>query len=189
MILSHKFDSNYDPAIDNSDIVCPGSDVLGPIKPKYHDDNRNWSPWSGGVKASLFENFFKVAFDKNIDFDTDPLKVMLLTNDYAHNPEYKYKTDINPKHEVAGKGYTAGGIQLSSVTINYNSKTNTISVDAADVYWPESHFTARHAIVYSAIKPYHLITHINFGTNVSCLNGGTFTIAWDSAGIFTQTAS
>ena len=58
------------------------------------------------------------ALNKEIDFDSDTIKVMLTTSAYAEDLEaHDYKNDVT--NEVSGAGYTAGGATLSGKTITY----------------------------------------------------------------------
>lgn len=129
--------------------------------------------------------------NKEIDWDTDTIKVMLCTSTYSPNQDtHRYKSDVT--NEVTGTGYTAGGATLASCTYSYNSGTNVLTLDAADTSWASSTITARYAVIYDstpstdATRP--LIGYVNFGADVST-TAGTFSIVWDSAGIFTLTAA
>lgn len=139
------------------------------------------------VDAKLYGLFFKSLGNKEIDLDTDVLKVMLTTSAYVPNQDtHQYKSSVT--NEVTGAGYTAGGATLASVVTAYNAATNTYSIDAADVSWANSTITARYAVIYDstpstdATRP--LIGYIDFGADVSS-SGAAFTITWDAAGIFT----
>lgn len=139
--------------------------------------------------AKWFGNAFAKAFNKEIDFDSDAVKVMLCGAGYAPNQDtHIYKSSVTS--EVVGTGYTAGGIALTSRTVTYNASTNTVAFDAADVSWLASTITARYAVIYDgttgsdATSP--LIGYVDFGTDQSTA-GTTFGIAWDANGILTVT--
>jgi len=58
------------------------------------------------------------AMNKEIDFDSDDIKVMLTTSSYAEDLEtHDYKNDVT--NEITGTGYTAGGAALTSKTATY----------------------------------------------------------------------
>jgi hypothetical protein len=130
------------------------------------------------------------AFNKEIDWDTDTIKVALVTSSYTPDQDaHDYWNDVSA-NEASGTGYTAGGATLASKTQAYTSGTNVTKFDAADVSWPTSTVTARYAVVYldtgsGATSP--LIAYVDFGSNQSS-SAGTFSIVWDAAGIFTTTA-
>lgn len=128
---------------------------------------------------------------KRIDVDSDTIKIALATNSYTPNQDtHDFFNDIT--NEVTGTGYTSGGATLASVTWGYTSGTNTWKFDAADAAWTSSTITARYAIIYdstpgtSATNP--LMAYIDFGADVTT-TAGTFTIVFDSAGIFTVTVA
>lgn len=137
------------------------------------------------VTAKFYGNVFACAFNKEIDFDSDSIKVLLVTSAYAFDQDaHKYKSSIT--NEVTGTGYTAGGATLASPTITYNAGTNLLVLDGADVSWANSTITARGAVIYDstpatdATKP--LIAFVDFGQDITS-SGGNFTITWDATGI------
>lgn len=143
------------------------------------------------VTALLYGSFPAKLANKEIDFDSDAIKVALCTSSYTPNQDtHDYFNDIT--NEITGTGYTAGGATLGTKTVNYTSGTNTQAFDAADTLWTTSTLTARYAIIYdstpgtAATNP--LIGYVDFGADVSSV-AGTFTITWDAGGIFTITVA
>lgn len=135
------------------------------------------------VTAKLYAPFLVTLANKEIDLDSDSLKVMLCTSSYTPNQgTHKYKSDIT--NEVSGTGYTATGVALASVTAGLSSLTFTL--DAADSSWATSTITARYAVIYDATpgsdatRP--LIAYVDFGADVVS-SGGTFSIVWNASGI------
>jgi hypothetical protein len=131
------------------------------------------------------------AFNKEVDWDTDTIKVALATSSYTPNQDtHDYFDDVS-SYEVSGTGYTAGGATLTTKTNAYTSGTNVTKFDADDVSWTTSTITARYAIIYdsspatNATRP--LIGYVDFGSDQSS-SAGTFSVVWDAAGIFTTTA-
>lgn len=131
------------------------------------------------------------AFNKEVDFDSDTIKVALLSSSYTPNQDTDdYWNDVS-SYEVTGTGYTAGGATLANKAVTYTSGTNVTKFDGDDVSWTSSTITARYAVIYDAspasdtAKP--LIGYVDFGSNQSS-SSGTFSIVWDAAGIFTTTA-
>lgn len=130
------------------------------------------------------------AFNKEVDWDTDTIKVALVSSSYTPNQDsHDYWDDVS-SYEVTGTGYTAGGATLGSKTVGYTSGTNVTKFDAADVSWTSSTITARYAVVYlstgsSSTSP--LIAYVDFGSDQSS-SSGTFSITWSASGIFTTTA-
>ena len=143
------------------------------------------------VSAFFYGLAFKSAFNGEIDFDSDSIKVMLCTSAYVPDQDtHQYKDDVT--NEVTGTGYTAGGEALTTPTLTYTAGTNVLKLDADDLTWAGSTITARYAVVYDATpatdatRP--LLAYIDFGADVSS-SAGDFTIAWDAAGIATVTVS
>lgn len=142
------------------------------------------------VSALLYGSFPAKLANKEIDFDTDTVKVALCTSTYSPNQDtHDYFNDIT--NEVTGTGYSAGGATLGSPTVTYTSGTNTQAFDAADTAWASSTITARYAIVYvstgtASTSP--LIGYVDFGADVVS-SGAAFTITWAAGGIFTITVA
>ncbi len=143
------------------------------------------------VTAKLYGLFLKSLANKEIDLDTDAIKVMLTTSTYVPNQDtHQYKSSVT--NEVVGTGYTATGATLTSPTVTYDTATNVLKFDAADTSWAASTITARYAVIYDstpatdATRP--LIGYVDFGADVSS-TAAAFTITWDAAGIFTITAA
>ena len=138
------------------------------------------------MPSKLYGNFLKQALNKEIDWDSDTIKVALLSSSYTPNQDtHDYFDDVST-YEVSGTGYTTGGITLASKTSTYDGTNNVIVLDAADVTWSSSTITARHAVVYNdsgaSAGTKALIGYEDFGSDQSSTNGN-FTITWDSTGI------
>jgi hypothetical protein len=138
------------------------------------------------MPSKLYGNFLKQALNKEIDWDSDTIKVALLSSSYTPNQDtHDYFDDVS-SFEVTGTGYTTGGITLASKTSTYDGTNNVIILDAADVTWSSSTITARYAVVYddsgASAASKALIGYVDFGSDQSSTNGN-FTITWDSTGI------
>jgi hypothetical protein len=137
------------------------------------------------VSAKFYGLFFKSLCNKEIDLDTDTIKLMLCSSTYSPNQDtHQYKSDVS--NEITGTGYTAGGATVGSVVVSYNTGTNVLSFDANDVTWTAASVTARYGVLYDAspgsdaTRP--LIGWIDFGGDVTS-TGADFTIAWNASGI------
>lgn len=144
------------------------------------------------MASKLYGNFVVKSFNKEIDWDSDTIKVALLTNAYTPNQDgHDYFDDV-VANQVTGTGYTSGGNTLANKTNTYNSSTNVIVLDADDTTWASSTITARYAVIYDATpatdatRP--LIGYVDFGSDQSSSNGN-FTITWDSTGIVRVTVA
>ena len=141
------------------------------------------------VTAKLYNLAFTSLANKEVDWGTDTIKVMLCTSTYVPSQTaHQYKSSVT--NEVTGTGYTAGGATLASKTEAIAGQVKTF--DAADTTWSTSTITARYAVVYDAqtgvdaTSP--LLAYVDFGADVVS-SAGTFTITWDAAGIFSITVA
>jgi hypothetical protein len=141
--------------------------------------------------GKFYGKAFVSLFNKEIDIDSDTIKVMLCTSTYTPDQDaHQYKSSVT--NEVSGTGYTAGGATLGSPSATYTGGTNTFAFDGADTSWTTSTITARYAVIYDstpasdATRP--LIGYVDFGSDQSS-SASTFTIVWDSAGILTVTVA
>lgn len=144
------------------------------------------------MASKAYGQFIGKALNKEIDWDTDDIKVMLVGSSYSPNQDTHDYLDDVVGNQVSGTGYTAGGVSLTGKTNTYDAATNTIVLDAADVTWPNSTVTARYAVIYNnsgasnATKP--LIAYVDFVSDQSS-TAGNFTITWDPAGIVRATTA
>lgn len=137
------------------------------------------------VTSFWYGQAFVNAFNKRIDFDSDAIKVAMLTSAYVPNQDtHAFFSDLT--NEIVGTGYTAGGIALATPTITYTGATNVLKLSGSNVSWATSTLTSRFAVVYDSsggsAATNCLLTCVNFGADVSS-SGSTFTITWDALGI------
>jgi hypothetical protein len=71
-----------------------------------------------------------------IDFDTDTVKVALVTTAYTPSQDtHDFWNDVNANELAAGGGYTAGGNTLGTKSVTYTAGTNRTALIAADTSW------------------------------------------------------
>lgn len=80
--------------------------------------------------------------------------------------------------EVAGAGYTAGGVALTGYTATID--TTTAILDFADPSWAGSTITARGAMIYDFTNGNKARAILDFGSDVTSTNG-TFTVTLPAA--------
>jgi len=120
------------------------------------------------------------------DLGADTLKMMLSNS--APTATDAVKTDLT---EISsGNGYTSGGATLAGVTSGQTSGVYTL--DANDVTFTATGAIGpfRYAVIYndtptSPADP--LIGWWDYGSSISLINGETFTVQFDAAGILTVT--
>ncbi|ANA87272.1 hypothetical protein PBI_KAMPE_38 [Gordonia phage Kampe] len=137
------------------------------------------------VTAYAYGQFAKSLINKEIDLDTDTLKLMLCTSAYTPNKDtHQYKSSVT--NEVVGTGYTAGGATLTGVSVTYDTATDTIIFDANDVSWLNSTITARWAVLYDAspatdaTRPLIALVDLD-GDKIS--SNAEFKVTWNTSGI------
>jgi hypothetical protein len=138
--------------------------------------------------AFWYPEAFLQAFDKEIDFLADDIKVSLHTA-YTPSLDHDYWADAVAS-EVSGTGYTHEGLSLTGEA---NTRSSAIvTFDANDAQWTSSTIDADHAIYYDstpgsdATDP--LISYVDFEGEQSSSNGN-FTITHHANGIATITAA
>ena len=140
------------------------------------------------VTAKWFGNALLKALNKEVNWATDTIKVMLCTSTYAVNQDtHLYKSSVT--NEVTGTGYTAGGATLGTKTNTYDAGTNVIKLSAAATVWTASTITARYAVIYvdtGTGGTSTLLGYVDFGQDQISFNG-EFRITWNANGIFRVT--
>lgn len=138
--------------------------------------------------ARIYAQTYRSAFHKEMNVESDSLKLMLTTSSYAYNVNTdRYQSSVT--NEVSGTGYSAGGIALTGIVVTDASGTYTI--DANDANFGTLTVTGiRVAVLYdatpgsSATNP--LIWLCDFGAD-SSPGAVNFTIAFNASGILALT--
>jgi hypothetical protein len=145
------------------------------------------------VSAKFYGNFFVALANKQIDMNSDTIKVALCTSSYTPDQDtHDYFNDITNEVSETGTNYTAGGATIANPTITYTGATNVFKFDGDDVAWANSTINARYAVVYdaspgtAATNP--LICYVDFGED-KISSTGNFPIAWSTDGICTITVA
>jgi len=137
------------------------------------------------ITSKMYGNFLLKALNKEVDWNTDTIKVMLCTSGYSPNQDtHIYKSSVT--NEVVGTAYTAGGITLANKTISYLPDSNIVKLDADDVVWGTSTITARYAVIYISTgtdSTSLLIGYVDFGSDLSS-TATNFLITWFTSGMF-----
>lgn len=132
--------------------------------------------------------------DADVDWVADTIKVALVASTYTPDQDTHDFFDDVDQDEISGTGYTTGGATLGNKTRTYDSGTNKITLDADDITtdWTSASFTARYAVIYKsrggAASADELIGWVDFGGDQT-VSGGTFSIAWNAAGLVTLTTT
>ena len=128
----------------------------------------------------------------SIDWDTDTIKIALVTSSYTPDVDaHDFYDDISANEVAASGSYSAGGVTLTCQATQDNTNNRTIC-DASD--WSVTTFTGtfRYGIVYKSTgtpgtSP--LICYVDFtGSNISVV-AGTFSVTVNAAGVFNLTSA
>lgn len=98
------------------------------------------------------------------NLSTDTLYMALYTAYATLNPS---TTEYTTDNEVSSDGtnYTAGGVEITGVTINTDAATNTVYINFDSVSWPDANFTARGALIYNSTQSNKSVAVLDFGSD------------------------
>lgn len=122
-----------------------------------------------------------------VDFDTDPLYLMLVTSTYTGTATatlkgHQYRSDVTAISgaEVTGTGYTAGGVQLTGVSVAASGDNAVFT--ASNPAWATATISANGAVLFKRVgadlttpADDPIIALFDFGETVAS-TAGTFTV-------------
>lgn len=85
------------------------------------------------VTARWYPNGWRNFTAGNIDWDADTIRVALLANTGSYDDTHQYWSDVSA-NEVTGTGYTAGGNQLTTPTVNITDSSGLTAWAASTAY-------------------------------------------------------
>ncbi len=138
------------------------------------------------VTAALYGNVFLAAFNKEIDFLSDDVRLTLHTVGYVPDQDADDYVDDLSNEVAAGGGYATGGEALANKTLTYTGATNVVKLDADDVTWAGSTITARVAVVSdreTAVDATSPLICYQLSDADIVSTGGDWTCQWDADGI------
>ena len=138
--------------------------------------------------ASVVYNSAKVKLGNgSIDWDTDTIKMALVTESYTPDIDaHDFWDDVSANEVSASGSYSTGGVTLTT-SVTQDNTNNRGVYDANDVSITSFTGTFRYGVVYkstgtAATSP--LICVVDFtGSNIVVLNG-TFSCTINAAGVF-----
>lgn len=111
---------------------------------------------------------------------TDTIKALLTTSAYTPNRDtHQFRNSVT--NEIAGTGYTAGGVAIASRSISYDATTHQVRYIGEDVSWTAATFTARRLVIYKSTGVEAndvLIGWVDFGADQSPA-GTNFVVDFD----------
>lgn len=137
------------------------------------------------VTLTKYTSFNQYVHDGTIDLDATNIYLSLVTSSYTFSAAHTIWADASANEVATGDGYTTGGAQLASLSVNGTRW------DAADVTFSALTKTFRGGILYvnatvnSIVKP--LIGYILFDSTPAdtAIAGHDFVIQWNANGIIT----
>jgi hypothetical protein len=118
------------------------------------------------IQQGLTTSFKQQMIQAGQNLATDTLYIALYTAFSTIGPNTTAYTATN---EITGTGYTAGGKQLTGVTIS-TSTDGVVYVDFANVTWANSQLTARGALIYNVTKANASVAVLDFGADKTMTN-------------------
>lgn len=132
------------------------------------------------MASRLANNFLEQLLKKELDFDSDTFKCILMASGYVFNrATHVAYSDVSASELPTANGYTAAGATLSGITVAQDDTANAGTATWSNVSWTvvTANLTASGAIIYDdthASK--YIIGYIDFGGDQTTLVGGTATI-------------
>jgi hypothetical protein len=120
--------------------------------------------------------------DGSIDWDTDTIKLMLVTSSYTPDQDnHDFRDDLGA-NEASGTGYTSGGATIGTRSVSKDATSNEVRLIGADVSWTVTSTLAfRYGIIYKsrggASSADELIGYIDFAAQ--SVNNTTLTVDFD----------
>ena len=142
------------------------------------------------VSAKVYGLAMQSMLNKEIDWDTDTIKCVLLTS--SHTPDqdtHRYESSLT--NELSGGSYARQ--TLGSKTITYNTSTNVLTLDCADITFAAMTASAiRYAVIVDtqsgSASTNPLLCYIDFGAD-QAVTAQDFTVIIASTGLATFTAA
>ncbi len=126
----------------------------------------------------------KSFLNKEVDWDSDAVKVLLLDDTYAPNRNtHRYLSDITG--EITGTNYTAGGVTLSGKSVSYDAAYAATILTAANPVWSTLTATFRYAVFYVSTgspSTSPLLCYVDYEENRSIV-AQNLTLVLPSAGL------
>jgi O-acetylhomoserine/O-acetylserine sulfhydrylase-like pyridoxal-dependent enzyme len=128
------------------------------------------------IAQAMCTSFKAEILDEQHDLVADTIKIALYTSSASLGAG---TTAYSTTNEITGTGYTAGGVALSSKTVDTSG--TTAYFDSADPSWTSATFTANGALIYNDTNSDKAIAVLAFGGDFT-VAGGTFQIVFPAAG-------
>lgn len=129
------------------------------------------------LQQTLTTSFKQQMLTAGQNLSTDTLYIALYDGFATLGPD---TTVYSATNETTGTGYTAGGQQLTGVTIG-TSTNGVVYVNFDNVVWDPAAFTARGALIYNTTRSNASVAVLDFGADKTCTNTFTVTMPVNTA--------
>ncbi len=137
----------------------------------------------------IYHNALAEMGNGGLDFDTDTLKVILVTSTYTPSVDHAALTDVNTNELSEANGYLTGGDTVTGTVTDSDANDNAV-FDITDPTWTASGGSigpCRYGILYSDTHATDAVIYcFDFATDRTAEDGADFTITIDSGGLFTM---
>lgn len=139
------------------------------------------------ITPSVYGLFLQSLIEGRVDVTVDEMWCMLVTNTYVFNQNtHKFKSAVIG--ELAGSGYSPGGLKVSTSPSIYTSSNKILNLPAGNIVWPTATWIgAIGAVLYmnpsgfpDNAKP--LVAYIDFGGPQNRTDQ-SFYLNWASTGV------
>lgn len=132
--------------------------------------------------ATQYSNeFFVRLMNKEIDFDTDTFKIVLMATGFVFNrATHGDYVDVSASELTTQYGYTSGGATLTGAVLAQDDTINGAKCDWSNASWSVSggNLVASGAIIYDDTHASDaIIGYIDFGGDQTVLSGGVAVIS------------
>lgn len=127
--------------------------------------------------------------DGTIDWDSDTIKVAMLTSAYVLNAAHSVFADVSGSEVAAGNGYTSGGVALTNKAVTLAGAVAKYTADPAT--WPGLTKTYRYLAVYaektvnSRVNPLIALILVDNTPADIQITGADYSVQWNANGLFT----
>ena len=137
----------------------------------------------------IYHNALAELGNGGLDFDTDTLKVILVTDSYTPDVDHAALTDVNTNELSEANGYLTGGDEVTGSVTDSDANDN-VMYDITNPTWTAAGGSigpCRYAILYSDTHATDAVIYcFDLTSNRTAEDGADFTITIDTDGLFTM---
>ena len=138
---------------------------------------------------TLVNSLRKYLGDGTIDWDSDTVKVAMLTSAYTLNAAHSVFADVSANQVTAGGGYSAGGVALANKSVSLTGAVAKYLADPAT--WSALTKQYRWLAIYSEktvnalTNPLIALILVDNTPADIVISGADYSVQWNANGLFT----